>query len=109
MSNPQRFPLPPRRRSVTETISVAGVSLHATVGLAPDGAAREVFLRSPRPASDIDLIADDVGVLVSLLLQAGYSAADLRRRLGTITNGTPSSVIGCALRFAEEIEAEARR
>jgi hypothetical protein len=108
VSAPPRASLPNRRRAITETLHAGGVTLHVAVGLAPDGAARELFLRSPRPASDVDLLADDVGVLASLLLQAGYSAADLRGRLGTLANGSPSSVVGAAMQLAAEIEAEAR-
>ena len=85
-----------------------GRRVHATVGFDPRTAmVRELFLRGGgQTGSERDLTLDDVAVLVSILLQSGYSPVDLRARLGRLPSGEPATIIGAALDLAVEIEAD---
>ncbi len=46
------------------------------------------------PPSDTDLLGDDIGVLISRLLQHGDDPAALAAGIGRLGNGDPASIIG---------------
>ncbi len=46
------------------------------------------------PGSDTDLLGDDIGVLISRLLQYGDDPASLAAGIGRLGNGNPASIIG---------------
>ncbi len=46
------------------------------------------------PPSDTDLLCDDIGVLISRLLQHGDSPAALASGIGRLGNGDPASIVG---------------
>ena len=81
-----RHRLPDRRPAVSVRLEHEGGTVHATVGFDPaTGAVREVFLRrGGPPGSAMDRLLDDVGVLLSRLLQLGDDPADLTRGLGRL-------------------------
>lgn len=78
--------LPDRRPTETVKLVHEGQTVHAGVGFDPaTGAVREVFLRrGGPPGSAMDRLLDDVGVLLSHLLQLGVDPADLARGLGRL-------------------------
>ena len=66
-----------------------------TIGEYPDGRPAEVFIRGAKPGSDTDLLCDDIGVLISRLLQHGDDPAALAAGLGKLGDGQgPASLIG---------------
>ncbi len=65
-----------------------------TVGEYPDGSPGEVFIHGATPGSDTDLLCDDIGVLVSRLLQYGDDPASLAAGIGRLGNGAPASIVG---------------
>ncbi len=65
-----------------------------TVGEYPDGSPGEVFVHGHTPGSDADLLGDDIGVLISRLLQYGDDPASLAAGVGRLGNGDPASIIG---------------
>ncbi|MCW5750865.1 MAG: hypothetical protein KIT81_06940 [Alphaproteobacteria bacterium] len=67
-----------------------------TVGYDRAGDPREIFIASGKSGSALRLLMEDASVLASLLLQHGYSPAELRQRLGG-----DNSAIGAALAVAE--------
>ena len=84
---PSRMRMPDRRPSVTERrvwrqATGQEFKFHVTVGFAAPGRAGEVFLRpaGQRWGSFLQEIADDVGEMLSLLLQHGHALAALRTR-----------------------------
>ncbi len=59
-----------------------------------DGRPGEVFIHGAKPGSDVDLLCDDIGVLVSRLLQYGDDPASLAAGIGRLGNGDPASIVG---------------
>lgn len=74
--------------------------MHVTAGFDPrTRELREVFLRGGGVSgSETDRLLDDLAVLVSLLLQSGWTGPQILARLGTEPNGESASVVGAALR-----------
>ncbi len=87
--------LPDRRQAETLDLWHGGRRYHLTVGEYPDGRPGEVFIHGAKPGSDTDLLYDDVGVLISRLLQHGDDPVALAAGLGKLGNGQgPASLIG---------------
>ena len=90
----QRERLPHRRQAETVDLWHGGQRFHVTIGEYDDGWPGEVFLHGTKPGSDTDLLCDDIGVLISRLLQHGDDPASLASGVGRLGNGTPASIIG---------------
>lgn len=119
-----RMRLPDRRPAVSARLDHEGGHVHATAGFDPAaGQVREVFLRrGGPPGSDMDRLLDDVGVLLSRLLQLDVAPADLARgvgrlgdypRIGTIYCGetvvalaAPASIVGVAVDWLARLVVE---
>ena len=86
--------LPERRQAETLDLWHGGRRFHVTIGQYDDGRPGEVFLHGAKPGSDVDLLCDDIGVLVSRLLQHGDSPASLAAGIGRLGNGDPASLVG---------------
>ena len=78
---PPRARLPYRRLQATEAVAWRGREWLLSVGFDRSGAVREAFVKGLKAGSEMDAIMDDACVLLSLLLQAGYSAQEVDRRL----------------------------
>ncbi len=87
-SAPTRNRLPNRRPAVTETLMVEGQSVEVTVGFAPEGAVREVFLMAGKTGSMLDSLLADAAVSISVALQHGVSPAALAKSVGRLPNGS---------------------
>ena len=98
--------LPDRRQSVTVDMWHGERRYHLTIGEYPNGSPGEVFLHGAKPGSDTDLLCDDIGVLISRLLQHGDSPAALAAGIGRLGNGDPASVIGA---IVDALAAKAAR
>ncbi len=86
--------LPDRRQIETVDLHYGGRRYHLTIGEYDDGRPGEVFLHGAKPGSDVDLLGDDIGVLISRLLQHGDDPAALAAGLGRLGNGDPASIVG---------------
>ena len=86
--------LPARRQVETVDLHYGGRRYHLGIGEYPDGEPGETFVRGAKPGSDVDLLCDDIGVLISRLLQHGDSPAALAAGLGRLGDGTPASIVG---------------
>ena len=99
--------LPDRRQAETVDLWHGDQRYHLTIGEYPNGRPGEVFIHGSKPGSDTDLLYDDIGVLISRLLQHGDSPAALATGLGRLGDGeTPASIVGAiadvlALKAAE--------
>ena len=102
--------LPTRRQTVSECLVWGAPGREKTfelsVGFAPDGTAREIFLRGHKTGSDFEMLTDDACILASKALQADMGrplAAEIAASLG----GPETSLIAAALHRAATIEAAA--
>lgn len=86
--------LPDRRQAETLDLWHGGRRYHLTIGEYNDGRPGEVLMHGAKPGSDADLLGDDIGVLVSRLLQYGDAPASLASGIGRLGNGAPASIIG---------------
>ena len=86
--------LPDRRQAETMDLWHGGRRYHLTVGQYDDDRPGEVFIHGAKPGSDTDLLGDDIGVLISRLLQYGDDPAALAAGLGRLGDGEPASIIG---------------
>ena len=103
--------LPSRRPNITATAAWpldGDNAIHVTLGIDVAGNVREVFARARRPESEIDLVADDAAVLVSLLLRHGASLKEITHSLGRLPDGRPSSVVALVADVALKLETELR-
>lgn len=85
MSVQKRFLMPQRRLSETrKVVTVDGASVYLTVGYDPDTPERprEVFYSSGfRSGSQLEFQVQDICVLLSLMLQHGFTAGQLVKSL----------------------------
>ena len=79
--------LPDRRQAETVDLWHGGRRYHLTVGEYPDGTPGEVFIHGATPGSDSNLLYDDIGVLISRLLQHGDTPDALAAGLGRLGDG----------------------
>ncbi len=86
--------LPGRRQCETLDLWHGGRRYHVTIGQYDDGRPGEVFIHGAKPGSDTDLLCDDIGVLVSRLLQYGDDSAALAAGIGRLGKGDPASIVG---------------
>lgn len=118
---------PPRRRTIREKIEFqadggAYQQVFVDIGFTPQGVAVELFLRpaNTKSGSTLERLYDDLGVLLSLLLQHGYNPDGLLRRLGWLGGEplpgggiapptAPASVVGHAMLLAKSLENQCRQ
>lgn len=85
--------LPNRRRSETTEIEVAGLRVAAMVGFDPSGRPAELFLSGAKDGSGLAAIMADASVVISVGLQHGILASELRKSVGRL----PETVDGPAI------------
>ena len=68
-----------------------------TVGFYADGAPGEVFIESGKTGNDIDSIARDAGVLLSLALQHGVPPETIRHAVTRGASEEPASILGAVV------------
>lgn len=89
----------PTRRSATSFEVVAGTTkVTMTVGFFPNGKPAEVFVSNLKAGSQMEAVARDASVLLSIALQHGISLAEINKSLTQDASGVPSSVIGAIVR-----------
>ena len=95
----KRKRLPSRRPSEVRKIKMQnGQSLYVTLGydpMVPD-APKEVFYdRGFREGAELQFIANDMCIMISLLLQAGYTAKDISKSLSktTVETANPTAEV----------------
>jgi hypothetical protein len=86
-----------RRAAENFDIEVAGLKYKVTAGYFADGSLAEIFLSSTKTSSQADVMAHDIGVLVSLCLQHNCSTETIAHALARNSDGSASGVIGAVL------------
>ena len=100
----ERQALPMRRRCETFEIDFGGLSRShtVTVGYYDDNRPGEVFINGGKSGEQVEAIARDGAVLVSMALQHGVSLDTIRHALTRDSQDQPSSTIGVVVdRLAE--------
>jgi hypothetical protein len=92
----ERRTLPMRRHSINFTEKFWGQPWHITVGFYDDQVTvGEVFVSAARtPGTDLDAMARDGAILLSLCLQYGLPTDVIRGALTRNAAGGPSSIVG---------------
>jgi hypothetical protein len=88
----------PRRRA-TETVNMRfwNQLFTVTVGLYADGTPGEVFIDGCKTGTDLESIARDAGVLLSLALQHGVPPKTIRHAITRGASEEPASILGAVV------------
>ena len=86
--------LPNRRYSATMDMRHADKDFSVSIGFYPDKRPAEVFISGPKAGTDMDAIARDGAVLLSLALQYGVPLGVIQGTVTRSMSGDPSSIIG---------------
>lgn len=102
-----RVSLPDRRPSVTVKVYHVWANdrtnnLQVTFGFDEVGHVREMFCADFKEGTDMHVLIGDACVVMSLLLQHGYSVREVRHKLAP----TPHSILATLLDTALEVESE---
>jgi len=88
--------LPNRREQESIGFEFAGMCFIVSLGRFADGRPAEVFLASNKVTSRLDLEAKNAAIFISMLLQTGYTLADLREASHADEWNRPAT-IACAI------------
>lgn len=97
--------LPQRRSCETFDLAFGGLSrCHTiTLGYYDDGTIGEVFINGGKSGEQVEAIAHDGAVLLSLALQYGADLANIQSAIKRDGQGQPTSIIGAVVdRLNEE-------
>ena len=92
----ERHALPMRRQCETFEIDFGGLkkSHVITVGYYPDGRPGEVFINGGKSGEQVEAIARDGAVLLSLALQHGVALDTIKHALTRDGQDQPQSIVG---------------
>ena len=97
--------LPQRRSCETFEIDFGGLARSHTItlGFYDDGALGEVFINGGKSGEQVEAIARDGAVLLSLALQYGAELSNIKSAITRDEQGAPTSVVGAVVdRLSEE-------
>ena len=109
MTKPYRRPLPMRRRCETFELPFGGLTKGhvVTVGYYADDTPGEVFISGGKSGEQVEAIARDGAVVLSLALQYGVPLESVRSAITRTGSGEPSSIVGAVVdRLMEFSEVE---
>src|SRR6476659_10208622 len=92
-----RRTLPQRRAAETFDLRFWNQLFTVTVGFYADGTPGEVFLDGCKTGNDIESIARDAGVLLSLALQHGVPPETIRHAVTRGASEEPASILGAVV------------
>ena len=92
-----RRTLPQRRAAETFDLRFWNQPFTVTVGFYADGTPGEVFIDGCKTGNDIESIARDAGVLLSLALQHGVPPETIRHAVTRGASEEPASILGAVV------------
>ena len=92
-----RRTLPQRRAAETFDLRFWSQPFTVTLGFYADGTPGEVFIDGCKTGNDIESIARDAGVLLSLALQHGVPPETIRHAATRGTSEEPASILGAVV------------
>lgn len=99
---PIRKKLPVERSSINHHFKIGDLDGYIIVGLYENGKPAEVFLRMAKIGSTISGLLDNIGLLISLMIQYGIPLKDICEKLA-YTRFEPDGYSGKTLGFAKSI------
>ena len=84
--------LPQRRSSATFELNFWGQKFAVGIGYYPDGRIGEVFVSADKIGGQIEALARDAAILISLALQFGAPLETIQHALTRDTRGEPASL-----------------
>jgi ribonucleoside-diphosphate reductase alpha chain len=92
-----RNSLPNRRSSINLAFTHGRMQYHGSASFHSDGSVGEVFLSAGKPGSEVEAVARDCAVMVSLALQHGTPIDVMRRAVTRLDDGTAAGPMGVLL------------
>jgi hypothetical protein len=89
-----RKPLPLRRRAETIKVRHGGATYHISTGHYAGGQLGEVFISTNKVGSNIEAMARDLAILISLALQHGCQIETISHALTREQDGSPATIAG---------------
>jgi hypothetical protein len=89
--------LPQRRRAETFTVIHWNQPFVVTAGFFDDGTPGEVFVDARKTGGDVEAIARDAAVVISLALQHGVPIDAIRHAVTRNGSGAPASILGAVV------------
>jgi hypothetical protein len=95
----ERRILPQRRKSETFDVDFGGLAkAHTvTIGFYDDGAIGEVFINGGKSGEQVEAIARDAAVIISLAMQYGVDLANIKSAITRDAQGDAQSIIGVVI------------
>jgi hypothetical protein len=92
-----RHPLPQRRAAETFELRHRRQTVSVSVGYYADGSVGEVFITAAKAGSELEAVARDGAVLLSIAVQHRVPLNDMRNAITREADGSASTVIGAVL------------
>ena len=105
----ERRALPQRRRCETFDLAFGGLARNhtITVGYYDSGEIGEVFINGGKSGEQVEAIARDSAVLLSLALQYGADLQNIKSAITRDGQGEPSTIVGAVVdRLCAEVSRE---
>jgi hypothetical protein len=107
MTPATRTELPQRRSLETFTLRHWNANFSVGIGRYPDGTIGEIFINGEKCGTQLDVVARDCAVILSLAFQHGLTIANLRHAVTRDGNGEASGPIGALLDLLHDEEEAA--
>ncbi len=98
-----RTALPNRRQSINLAFLHGPIAYQGSMSYGPDGQIAEVFLSGGKIGSEVEAVARDCAVMVSLGLQYGVPIEVMRRAVTRLDDGAAAGPMGQLLDRMEEL------
>ena len=92
-----RRSLPQRRAAETFNLRFWNQLFTVTAGFYDDGTLGEVFITTAKSGADLQNIANDAAVILSLALQHHVSIEVIRHAVTRCNDGSPASILGAVV------------
>ena len=95
----KRFTLPQRRMSETFDLRHGGKNtvFSVTLGRYPGGEVGEVFISGAKVGSEVEAVARDGAVLLSLALQYGVPLETIKHAITRESDGSATTIVGAVV------------
>jgi hypothetical protein len=100
-----RHLLPQRRSSTTFELNFWGQKFAVGIGYYPDGQIGEVFVSADRIGGQVEALARDAAILISIALQFGAPLETIQHALTRGGHGEPLSLAAAVVDLIMEVRA----